>query len=218
MQEFSPHAIKGELRERTKWPMSWRARLADLIKSDGRTRAEIQRAADVNSTALRDILDREQTPSVDQLSRIAKALNTTLSALYDGEHSVSLTLNINGVTSGDNGVWAEISRQKTRVIPLDLLDKEHVCIEVRGDDLHPEYRQGDIITGPKVKGPHLDNYIGFECIVQATDGAHFIGVLQRGSGLGKFNVRPFNLRRPEIRDVKIAWAAPIQMILRGTPN
>lgn len=198
--------------------MSWRTRLTELIQADGRSRAEIQRAAEVNTTALRDILDRGQTPSVDQLSRIAKALHTTLSYLYDGEQSISLALNISGVTSGENGVWAEISRQKTRAIPLDLFDKDHVSIEVRGDDLSPEFRRGDIISGPKLKGPHLDNQIGRDCIVEAQDGNRYIGVLLRGSTPFKFNVRPFNLRAEEIRDVKVAWVAPIQLIIRATTN
>jgi transcriptional regulator with XRE-family HTH domain len=198
--------------------MEWRERLQQLIDADGRSQAEILRAAKVHGTAFRDILIRGQTPSVDQLAKIATALGTTLSALYDGEGAVTLNLSINGVTSGDRGVWSETNKLNSRTVPLDLLSKDCVTIEVRGDDLRPEFRPGDIIFGPRIKGPYLDNYIGVECIVCGRDGSRLIGILLRGTTPGRFNVRPFNLRQDEVRDVEVEWVAPVQMILRNRNN
>jgi hypothetical protein len=195
--------------------MDWRDRLLQLIEADGRSHAAILRDAGVHGTAFRDIFKRGQTPSVEQLAKIARALGTTLSGLYEGEHSVTLNLSITGVTSGDDGVWGEISDLNARSIPLDILQKDCVSIEVMGDDLRPEFRSGDIISGPKIKGPHLDNYIGTECIVEARDGRKLLGVLLRGTTAGRFNVRPFNMRREEVRNVDVAWLAPVQMIIRG---
>src|SRR5690606_5624556 len=63
----------------------WRSRLRDAVNSSGLTRAEIARRAGLNATALRDILDRGKTPSVDNLARIVRVLNLSLGKVYDGD-------------------------------------------------------------------------------------------------------------------------------------
>lgn len=195
--------------------MVWRERLREWVEQSGRSRAAICKDAGVGPTALRDILDREQSPSVDQLSKILRVLGRSLLDLYVENESINLNLKINGVTSEVPGVWSELPRQQSRYLPLKLLEQDAVTIEVNGSGLLPEFRHGDVISGPKIVGPHVDNYVGRECIVETKTGEHLICILMRGTKTGRFNLRPLDNRKEEIKNAEVAWIAPIEMIFRS---
>jgi transcriptional regulator with XRE-family HTH domain len=195
--------------------MDWRDKLEAWVENSGRTRASICRSAGVGPTALRDILDRRQSPSVDQLTKLVHELGKSITDLYGEAESISLNLRINGVTSGEPGVWSEVPRRESRYFPLNFLDQDAVTIEVSSDDLKPDFRHGDIISGPKIVGPHVDNYAGQECIVVTKAGDHHICILLRGTKPGRFNLRPLDNRRDEIKNVEISWIAPVQAIFRA---
>lgn len=42
------------------------------------------------------------------------------------------------------------------------------------------------------------------------------GILLGGSRAGVYNIRPLDMRQSDARDISLAWAAPIQIIIRGT--
>ncbi len=196
--------------------MSWRERLDELVTASGRKRADICKEAEVNSTWLRDVIDRGQRPNIEHLEAVLRAIGKSVPDLY-GEYSKNgLQLRVTGTTSGERGMWSQLSRDQSRLIPLDFLDFEPVTIEVKTDDLRPDFRPGDMVSGPKVEGPHLDNYIGQECIVETKKNGRFICILQRGSKAGRFALRPLDPRLKDETDVEVLWIAPIRMILRGT--
>lgn len=191
----------------------WRERLRARMEELRLVPREVTRRAGVNATMIHDILARGQTPSVENLSKIARALGYTLSDLYEGTIGLTLELQVMGVTRGRE-MWGAVKPSEQRVIPLTLFAKDSVSIEVGDDTLEPAYRRGDVLSGPKSSGSQLHNAIGSDCIVSLKDGQKILGVLLRGGTRATFNIRPLDRRREEFRDVHIEWAAPIHLILR----
>lgn len=194
--------------------MPWRQKLQQRIDHLGLTRAEVCRRAGTNQTALRDIIDRGQTPSVENLSKLARAVGYTLTELYENGEPVSLNFRLSGVAQGD-GMWATLPPQQARIIPLDVLNEEHIWIEVGHDLDGTTYRRGDIIAGPKLDGPNHHNLIGCEVIMTTKDGEQLIGILMPADKPTRYSIRPFDPRKPERRNVEIAWLAPIRIVIRG---
>lgn len=193
--------------------MNWRERLQRRIDDLGMTRLDAARRAGVGPTAIRDIIDRGQTPSVENLSKIARALGLTLTELYEGDNGVNLLLKVNGVTTG-HGMWAEVHSRHQKIVPLNVFDGDSIGVEVSSDDLMPTYRRGDILCGPKSVGTAVGNLIGCDCIIQTVAGERFIGVLAMGQKPGCFDIRSFDPRQAGARNAAVEWVAPIQVILR----
>lgn len=194
-----------------------RKRLISRMKELGMSRAELDRKAGLPSGAIRDFLDRDQTPAVDRMARIATAIGYTLGQLYDGLATIRVNLRIDGVTKGD-GMWAQVAERHARIIPLTFVSEDTVSVEISEDDEAPGfgYRRGDVVSGQRTSGTGLSNHVGLECIIQTEDGRRLLGVLVAGSKAHLYNVRPLNIRNPEWRDLRIEWAAPIRVILRGS--
>ena len=62
--------------------MSWRERLERRMLDLGITRTELARRAGLNRTAVRDIIERGATPSIENFKNLATALNMTVAELY----------------------------------------------------------------------------------------------------------------------------------------
>lgn len=77
------------------------------------------------------------------------------------------------------------------------------------------YRRGDVVCGERSFGSNIDNLVGSDCIVETADGQKLFKVLARGSVHGRYTLKSFDPKKEDIPDVKIKWAAPIQMIFRG---
>jgi transcriptional regulator with XRE-family HTH domain len=195
---------------------NWRKRLQDRIDALGLSPREVTRRAGVNPTMVHDILNKGSTPSVENLFRIAQALGMTLTELYEGTERVQVLLPINGIATEKN-MWAELPPRHARVVPLEVFNEATVSIEISTDDYLPRFERGDIISGVRFSGPHLHNLLGRDCIVALANGERRIGILIQSSVHGLFTIRSLNPRQPDVHDAKIAWAAPIRMIVRGGP-
>lgn len=193
---------------------AWRKRLAERIADLGLTPRVVTKRAGVNATMVHDILNRNSTPSVENLHRIAKVVGLTLSELYEGTERVHLTLRLDGLTMGAD-VWSEVPPRHARVVPLEILSEDTVSIEITDDALAPRYDRGDVLSGPKFWAPHFDNLVGTDCMVQLEDGTRRVGILLRGGGSNTYSIRSLNPRSGDIRDARLAWAAPVRMILRA---
>lgn len=115
---------------------------------------------------------------------------------------------------GDALNWTDIAERHARMVPLTLFSEETVSVEVSTSDASG-FRAGDILVGQKVRGHGLSNVVGVECIVLTKDGTKVVGVLLQGATPGTHSIRPLDIRRSELRDVTVEWAAPIRMIIRG---
>jgi transcriptional regulator with XRE-family HTH domain len=194
--------------------MSWRERLQGRIDNLGLTRAEVCRRAGVNATALRDIIDRGQTPSVENLSKLARAVGYTLTELYENGEPISLNFRITGISQGD-GMWASLPPQQARIIPLNVFNEDHVWIEIGSDLEGTLYRRGDVIAGPKMSGTNHHNLIGSEVVMATKDGRQLIGILMPADKANRYSIRPFDPKRPDTRNVEVEWIAPVRFVIRG---
>jgi phage repressor protein C with HTH and peptisase S24 domain len=82
------------------------------------------------------------------------------------------------------------------------------AVEVRGSSMFPLYEDGTILYYSKQLNP--DSMIGKRCIVRLEDERMLVKNLRRGSERGLFTLASLNA--PDIEDVAVQWAAPIDWI------
>lgn len=82
------------------------------------------------------------------------------------------------------------------------------AVEVRGDSMLPLYRSGAILYYSKQLSP--EEMIGEQCVVQLADERVLVKTLRRGSERGLYTLNSLNA--PDIEDVVVDWAAPIDWI------
>ena len=82
------------------------------------------------------------------------------------------------------------------------------AVEVRGDSMLPLYKSGAVLYYSEQLPP--DRMLGEQCIVQLTDGRVLVKMLRRGSDKGLYTL--LSLNAPDIEDVTVEWAAPIDWI------
>lgn len=193
----------------------WRERLQQRRDELGYTNAELARRAGLKPTMLHDILERGTTPSVANLFKIARALNFTLSELYEGVvASASHNVTITGVYEG--GVVLDAARAGERTDFTVSFPREDVeSIRVRTDLLEPAgYRRGDVIMGVRHAATSANTIVGKDCIIALPDGQRIVAQPVKQTGSTSYNLRFFHRSQPDREDVEIAWAAPITMIVR----
>ncbi|MCF3935116.1 helix-turn-helix transcriptional regulator [Acuticoccus sp. M5D2P5] len=65
--------------------IEWRSRLRGCLVKSGKTRAQVCSEAGLNPAYLTQILEQKgATPRIDNLQKLAKVLNTTVTYLVDG--------------------------------------------------------------------------------------------------------------------------------------
>jgi transcriptional regulator with XRE-family HTH domain len=188
---------------------TWRDRLSEAIARSGLTEAEIQRRAGVNRTWFRDVLRKKQTPSVDNLAKVAKVLGLTLAKLYENIDHAPVTIAVTRRATGDT--WADVPPEDARLVSLPVLTHDYVAVELIGSP-PPGYRRGDTLCG--VRAEAASNYIGRECLLETADGRKLIRVLLKGSRQGLFTLRSLEPTVADELDIELVWAAPITIILR----
>lgn len=192
---------------------SWRQRLEEFIVSQGLTMKGLSLKAGLSETAVRDIVKRGSSPSIDGFLAICGALGVTPGFLLYGKDAYMALVPIVGDTS-PNERWTPSVRED-RKMPFDLADEDPVAIRVRGNDMAPAYRDGDTLICHRRSGKYIDNLVNLDCAVKLTAGDCYIKILKRGSKPGLFTLKSYNPRIDDIADAKIDWAAPVVWVRRG---
>ena len=176
----------------------WRARLIKRREELGYTNAELARRAEIKPTMLHDILERGTNPSVANLFKIAKALNFTLSELYEGAiASASHRIAITGVYEGGVVLDTQNSGEQTHV-DLTFPSAHLESVRVRSDLLDPAgYRRGDVLMGVRHAPTAANNIVGKDCIIATLDGAKLVAHPVKQTSATSYNLRFFGY--PETR-------------------
>lgn len=82
------------------------------------------------------------------------------------------------------------------------------AVEVRGDSMLPLYETGTLLYYSKQLPP--DVMVGRRAVVRVADGRVLVKTVRRGSAPGLFTLASLNA--PDIEDVVVEWAAPIDWI------
>jgi hypothetical protein len=158
--------------------------------------------------------------TTDTLRALAPVLQTSAAWLLEGA-SVPATSPLRVV--GRIGAGAEILPEFEQLpagglyedgvheIEIALpLPSQAVAFAVEGDSMWPRYNAGDIVICDE--GEHDPALIGGrEAAVRTADGKRYLKTIRPGAKPGTFDLESHNA--PPIRDVAIAWASPILMII-----
>ncbi len=159
--------------------------------------------------------------TTETLAALAPVLQTTASWLLEGvgeggRRSSSVRV------IGRIGAGAEIFPEDEQVFPeglreieLDIpLPADMVAFEVEGNSMWPRYNAGDVVICRDTEHDPA-SISGREAAVRTADGKRFLKTIRRGTSASTFDLESHNA--PPIRDVTIAWASPVELILPGTP-
>lgn len=195
----------------------WMKRVLARVKQLGLQDADVNRSMSDGGkgTFMTDLRKgRVKSPRIDNFAKLARILRWSVGELHDGEGSAPATLFIEGVLKGKE-MWSPTAKTQKREVELSFFDRDLAVLEIGTNELSPAYRMGDVVAGTKTVGRHLDNLIGRDCIIETTDGERLLKYLHRGGSPGTWLLRSFDPATSDVDNVRIAWAAPIQMIIRG---
>lgn len=144
---------------------------------------------------------------------IAEAAGVEPGWLLRGDDRFAIQIPLIGRVSGE--VWTA-AHQKTGALAFDLDDPSPIGFEVEDASMAPVYRQGDFLVCHRKAGKFVENLIGTDCVVRTASGEGYVKILQRGSRIGRYNLRSYNPLFADIEDVVLEWAAPIAWIKRGS--
>lgn len=120
----------------------------------------------------------------------------------------------------------KLPSEKTRIIEelmvFKKLNKHTIDFIVDDDAMLPHYQPGDYVAGTKRFNDKIKSLVGYDCIVQTTDGRILMRSLQRGPRDTSYNLVSTNLQAKAknaiIYDVELASAAPIIWHRRKEPT
>lgn len=197
-------------------PDNWYDRLIERMESLGLNEAEVIRRAQLSGSWFTDRnRGKAQQPKIDTIMKLAAAVHWPVSELLGEGAPDGLRLTVQHRIKA-NEMWAEKADGRPRELPLSFLSQTLVTLEVETNDYRSSgYRRGDVVSGaPSYR--HFDNHIGSDCIVETDAGEKLFKVLAKGSMRGRYTLKSFDPSQDDIRDIKIKWVAPVQIILRGT--
>jgi transcriptional regulator with XRE-family HTH domain len=193
---------------------TFRDRLLRRITELGWSKSRVNREANVGQTVVHDIFNKDASPSVDNFARIADAIGLSMTELYHGDDKLKLHIHVVG-SAREGEMWTQLPQPQQHIVPIEFSRQDLVSLEVVDDSYEPRFSKGDCLIGVRPAGPNLDNLIGLECIALTTDGQRYVRFLHRGSRSGHYTLRGHHPKERDVVDAKLAWAAPIRMILRN---
>ena len=190
---------------------TWRKNLRLMMKERGVSAKELGRRIGRNERLIYDWLSKTDGPRIDTLELASEALGITLTELVSDETATRQTIKISGIVTAGDG-WTITDDANLGSIVMEVCG-EAVAVEVTGDSMVNYYRHGDILIGVKRYSPN--EYIGRDCIIETADGQRLLKYVHPGSMRGRVTLRSYNIAQPDMVNVSITWAAPVQWIKRG---
>lgn len=153
--------------------------------------------------------------TTETLRALAPVLKTTASWLLEG---VGPTATNALRVVGRIGAGAEILPEFEQMPPEGLYElelqlpmpPEAIAFAVEGDSMWPRYNAGDIVVCDESEHDPA-TIAGREAAVRTSDGKRYLKRIRRAAANNRYDLESHNA--PPIRDVAIAWASPILMII-----
>lgn len=198
---------------------SWRQRLQRCLEEKTELNMKgVSLAAGLNETAVRDVLERGRTPSVDNFIAIATAVGVSPSWLLEGEEPPLVRVPIIGEVSAGEA-WQPVDDlapgASLEVAEFSIAGADPIGIRVRGNSMMPVYRNGDTLIASRMHGASIENALNRDCIVRTAEGEAYVKIVKRGSRPGTFTLRSYNPAYDDIIDVRLEWVAPVKWINRN---
>ena len=194
----------------------WRTRLRQLIdETPGLTMKGLSLQAGLSETAVRDALERDRTPSVENFVKIARALGITVEQLLEGDKGAVLEIPVVGIVEGGEG-WTEVSQGAGGTVSFEIGEYDAIGLEVRGESMSPVYRNGDFLICYRRAARNAHNLIGHDCVVRTADGRNLVKILKKGARPQTYTLKSYNPLHEDIENVSLEWVAPIAWIRRAS--
>lgn len=188
-------------------------RIAEEHRAAGRGGAVgLSEAAGLPKTAVRDAI-RTGNPTIRTLVPLADYLNVPLEQLIFGTESRPLEIPVVGIVAAGDG-WMNTDDAGHEPLEFHLAGHDLIAIEIRGNSMFPVYRDGDFLVCARQRGPSVDDLVGRDCAVLTRDGKGYVKQVLKGTRVGRYNLKSYNLAFSEIIDAEIEWAAPVQWVRR----
>jgi len=190
------------------WVESWvETRIRDLRRRRGLTLKELASRIGTTPQTVQRLETANMTVSTDWLDRISAALGVRpVDLLEDPEDDVMPML-------------GNVARQG-RIVPdhggeqsfeLDLPASSAVAVTM-SVPIGP-YAAGSVLIGDRQYGSNMANAIGRDCLVGIEDGTHLLRRLVSGFDPESYTLVPLVQGEDVIYDARLAWAAPIVMVV-----
>lgn len=193
-------------------------RLQDLIDAADMDHKSVSLAAGLSSGTVNTWFPKDgkpgSDPGADKLMSVAKVLRSNVSFILTGKEPDTVKIPVIGIAAAGEG-WTNVDLTHEDVT-FDIHRMDAMAIEVRGSSMHPVYRNGDYLVCSGRFMSNFDNLVGLDCVVQIKGGEGLVKILMRGRTRGKYSLKSYNFTVPDIEDVEIEWAAPIDWIKRGS--
>jgi phage repressor protein C with HTH and peptisase S24 domain len=124
------------------------------------------------------------------------------------ESPSALTVPVRGFVGAGQLVEAVDNGEAEHVDAPSEAKPETVAVIVRGDSMFPAFEDGSILYYSKNLPP--EHMINRRCVVQVSDGRIYVKTLRRGASDGLWTLSSLNA--PDIEDVPVDWAAPIDWV------
>jgi phage repressor protein C with HTH and peptisase S24 domain len=190
--------------------------LQELIDEKGTNATQLAKDAGLGQRSVANILDgSSQSPRENTLRAIAAALGVSATRLLTGAEDARVQVPIVGIASAGDG-WTPVDTDYDEAADFVLGAADMMAIEVRGDSMHPVYRNGDLLICRREPAKNIANQVGKDCVVQTIKNEHFVKKLTRSptSPRGFYTLLSYNTATEPIYDVALAWAAPILWVKR----
>jgi hypothetical protein len=164
------------------------------------TMKSLSLAAGLGETGVRDMLKRTQSPSIDAVAKVARALDMTLSALYEGQQDEALlkaricSVDLVGASTVGTSAWSELTGKHSILID-----------ESRGRPIHVEnstnlvaiYHLDAIAVFEKVKLESIGS--GEEYLILMKDKKRYLGIINAEIEGGEKFILSLVLTQGELR-------------------
>lgn len=183
-----------------------RAELKRQMELKGMKAKRLSKAAGLNDTAVRDLMEKVDDPRVGTLIKLADALDIPAASLFGNQVPV-----LGKVGAGGSVLFEEADEPELVDRPPGAVGKL-MALRVTGESMLPVYRDGDIVYVNRDHDGVLPEYIGEECVVHTVEGGTFLKTLANGSQFNRFTLRSFNAG--DMENVELIWATPVRFVMR----
>lgn len=167
----------------------------------------LAKAAGLNETAVRDILQRSDNPGIGTLLKIADVLEVPASEIFGGRVPM-----LGKIGAGGSILFEEEAEPQTVDAPPASSSKAMMALLVVGDSMMPVYRDGDIVYVRRLHDGVLPHYLGEECAIRTADGGTWLKTLSPGTQIDRYTLRSFNAA--DMENVEVIWATPVLFVQR----
>lgn len=187
-------------------------RINERLKAISLTATGASKKAGLSEDAIRNIRRAASDESragmqTTTLMALAPVLGTTVNWLLTGIDP-NMTVRLAGFVGAGQEIYQFDEGGAGYVEAPPGAVPETEAVEVRGLSMYPLYEEGTILYYSRQLSP--DRLVGKRCIVRLEDDRTLVKSLRRGSGPGLYTL--VSLNAPDIEDVAVRWAAPIDWV------